>query len=174
MPVLYSPVGMAADRNYELLATSRKVVGGDANHEKKDMLVETLAFCQEEKGLILYGWCIMSNHIHFMASARDNNLSDILRDFKKYNGSKVTSAISKNPQESRKDWMIDIFKNAGKENSRNTVYQFWRQDNHPIECFSFDFTKQKLEYIHNNPVAAGIVFNPEDYCKPPVKCILRS
>ena len=99
------------------------------------MLVESLAFCQEEKGLILYGWCIMSNHIHFMASARDNNLSDILRDFKKYNGSKVTSAISKNPQESRKDWMIDIFKNAGKENSRNTVYQFWRQDNHPIECF---------------------------------------
>ena len=59
--------------------------------------------------------------------------------------------------------MIDIFKNAGKENSRNTVYQFWRQDNHPIECFSFDFTKQKLDYIHNNPVAAGIVFNPEYY-----------
>ena len=46
------------------------------------MLVESLAFCQEKKGLILYGWCIMSNHIHFMASARDNNLSDILATLK--------------------------------------------------------------------------------------------
>ena len=131
--------------------------------EYKDLLVESLAFCQEKKGLILYAWCIMSNHVHFMASAREHNLSDILRDFKKYTSTKVTSAIIKNPQESRKDWMVDIFKKAGKENSRNTVYQFWRQDNHPIECFSYDFTKQKLNYIHNNPVAAGIVFNPEDY-----------
>ena len=131
--------------------------------EYKDMLVESLSFCQEKKSLLLYAWCIMSNHIHFMASAQENNLSDILRDFKKYTSTQIIAAINKNQQESRRGWMIDIFKKAGKENSRNTVYQFWRQDNHPIECFSFDFTKQKLEYIHNNPVAAGIVANPEDY-----------
>jgi len=131
--------------------------------EYKDMLVESLSFCQENKGLILYGWCIMPNHVHFMASARDKNLSDILRDFKKYTSTQITSAILKNTQESRRNWMIDIFGKAGKENSRNTSYQFWRQDNHPIECFSFDFTKQKLDYIHNNPVEAGIVYNAEDY-----------
>ena len=131
--------------------------------EYKDILVESLSFCQEKKGLILYCWCIMSNHVHFMASAQNKNLSDILRDFKKFTSTQITTAILKNPQESRKNWMVDIFRNAAKENSRNTGYQFWRQDNHPIECFSFDFTKQKLDYIHNNPVAAGIVFNPEDY-----------
>jgi putative transposase len=131
--------------------------------EYKDVLIESLAFCQEKKGLVLYGWCIMSNHVHFMASAQNNNLSDILRDFKKYTSTQIVSSILKNQQESRKDWMMNIFEKAGRENSRNTGHQFWRQDNHPIECFSPDFTRQKMDYLHNNPVAAGIVFNPEDY-----------
>jgi len=48
-------------------------------------------------------------------------------------------------------------------NSRNTENQFWRQENAPIECYSPEFTVQKLNYIHNNPVAAGIVEKPIDY-----------
>jgi REP element-mobilizing transposase RayT len=34
------------------------------------MIIESLKFCQEEKGLLLHGWCIMSNHIHLIASAK--------------------------------------------------------------------------------------------------------
>jgi len=45
--------------------------------EYKDILVESLKYCQDQKGLILYGWVIMSNHVHFMASAADGNLSDV-------------------------------------------------------------------------------------------------
>ena len=59
--------------------------------------------------------------------------------------------------------MLEIFKEKGAENKRNTIYQFWQQDNRPMECFGLDFTKQKLDYIHNNPVAAGMVDRPEDY-----------
>ena len=59
--------------------------------------------------------------------------------------------------------MITIFREAGKQNSRNTDYQFWRQDNQPKECYSPEFTVQKLNYIHDNPVEAGIVDRPEDY-----------
>jgi len=59
--------------------------------------------------------------------------------------------------------MLSIFKNAGEANSRNTNYQFWRQDNQPKECYSPAFTIQKLNYIHNNPVEAGIVDKPEEY-----------
>jgi len=59
--------------------------------------------------------------------------------------------------------MLDIFKKAGSSNSRNTNYQFWQQDNHPKECDSGDFIDQKINYIHNNPVAAGLVDSPEYY-----------
>jgi len=59
--------------------------------------------------------------------------------------------------------MFTIFEKAGQQNSRNTKYQFWRQDNQPIEIFSKTFIDQKLNYLHQNPVVAGIVNHAEDY-----------
>ena len=59
--------------------------------------------------------------------------------------------------------MLKIFNEAGIANSRNKEYQFWRQDNHPIELYSAAFTKQKIDYIHENPVMAGIVDKAEEY-----------
>ena len=106
----------------------------------------------------------MSNHVHFILSAKQGfGLSNILRDFKKYTSDKVIKAIEQNPSESRKEWMLHLFKQAGKKNSRNNCYQFWQQDNHPIELSSNDMIDQKLGYIHNNPVKAGIVEKAEDY-----------
>ena len=59
--------------------------------------------------------------------------------------------------------MLELFRKAGAANSRNSEYQFWRQDNHPMELYSAAFIFQKLNYIHNNPVEAGIVDRPEHY-----------
>jgi REP element-mobilizing transposase RayT len=101
--------------------------------EYRDILIESLKFCQKEKGLLLHGWCIMSNHVHLIASARNENLSDILRDFKKFTSKRIISVIEKNEHESRKDWMLEIFLEQGSENVRNRTYQFWRQDNQPHE-----------------------------------------
>jgi putative transposase len=132
--------------------------------EYKDLILDSLRHCQKEKGLIIYSWVIMSNHVHFIFSAKEGyELSNILRDFKKHTSDKVIKAIEQNISESRKDWMLSLFKQAGKKNSRNSCYQFWQQDNHPIELNSNDMIDQKLEYIHNNPVKAGIVEKAEDY-----------
>ena len=59
--------------------------------------------------------------------------------------------------------MLSIFKNSGEYNSNNTEYQFWQQHNKPIELYSAHVIAQKLDYIHDNPVDAGIVENPEHY-----------
>lgn len=59
--------------------------------------------------------------------------------------------------------MLEIFKKAGAANSRNSTYQFWRQDNQQKELFSSEFTEQKINYIHHNPLEAGIVEKAEDY-----------
>jgi putative transposase len=132
--------------------------------EYKDILIDSLEYCQKEKGLLLYGWVIMSNHVHLIASSKDDYyLQDIVRDFKKFTSKEIIKAIEKNPQESRKEWMLATFKKAGEYNTNNTNYQFWRQDNMPIELFTPKVTQQKLDYIHNNPVEAGIVEKPEDY-----------
>lgn len=129
----------------------------------RDILLDSVRYCQKEKGLILHAWCVMSNHIHLIASAVNNNLSDILRDFKKFTSKEIIKAISNNEQESRREWMLEIFRKAGQENSRNHEFQFWRQENQPKEVYSSAFVFQKLNYIHNNPVEAGIVRKAEDY-----------
>jgi REP element-mobilizing transposase RayT len=129
----------------------------------RDILLDSIRHCQKEKGLLVHAWCIMSNHVHLVVSAINNDTSDILRDFKKFTSKQIIKTITENEQESRREWMIDLFKKAGSVNSRNSTYQFWQQDNQPKELFSEKFTNQKLDYVHNNPVEAGIVEKAEEY-----------
>src|SRR5215210_6875997 len=105
----------------------------------------------------------MSNPIHLIISAADGNLSNILRDFKKFTSKEIITAIESNKQESRRNWMLWIFRNAGEKNSRNKEYQFWQQDNHAIQLETVEFTLDKLNYMHNNPIKAGIVGKAEEY-----------
>jgi len=72
--------------------------------EYADIVVDSLRYCQKNKGLNnIYGWVIMSNHIHLIISCNDDfELSHTLRDFKKFTSSQIVDAIEKNNRESRK------------------------------------------------------------------------
>jgi REP element-mobilizing transposase RayT len=129
----------------------------------KDILISSLQHCQNHRGLNIHVWCIMSNHVHLIVSAKHNDTSEILRDFKKYTAKTIIKAIEANRQESRREWMLELFSRAGKKNSRNKNYQFWRQDYLTKDLFSERFTDQKLEYSHNNPVDAGLDIKSEEY-----------
>ena len=131
--------------------------------EYKKVAVESFDYCRKKKGLQLFGYVIMTNHIHLIARAKEGfRLSDIIRDYKKFTAHTLLAKISE-PQESRKDWMLKRFEFAAANHSRNSDYQMWSHENHAVELHSNDFIDQKLNYIHNNPVRAGIVFKPEDY-----------
>jgi len=104
----------------------------------------------------------MSNHIHLIIQAKEENLSDILRDFKKFTSKSILKAIQSAP-ESRREWMLARFKEATETHNRNKNYQFWQYGNHAEEVFSNKFMWSKLDYIHLNPVKAGIVSKAQDY-----------
>lgn len=128
-----------------------------------DIVVESLRYCIENKGLVLHAWVIMPNHVHLIVSrTSENSLSDIIRDLKKYTSKKVLQAID-SATESRRNWMLWIFGAAGVENPNNTNYQLWQQENHPIMLQHTKFTRQKLDYLHNNPVTAKLVDTAERY-----------
>ncbi|MCJ8165500.1 transposase [Pontibacter sp. E15-1] len=129
----------------------------------KEIVVDSLNYCIKHKGLEVYAWCIMSNHIHLIIGSETDNQSGIIRDLKKYTSKTILKAIADNPQESRKDWMLWMFERAGKQNTNNKTYQFWQQHNQPIELNSNFLLEQKVEYIHNNPIEAGFVRDPQDY-----------
>ena len=52
------------------------------------MIIDSLKHCQENKGLVIYAWCIMSNHLHLIISSKESNVSDVLGDFKKFTSKK--------------------------------------------------------------------------------------
>jgi putative transposase len=126
-------------------------------------IVDSCKFCQEKKGLEIYGWCIMPSHIHMIIGSKKNKLEDIVRDMKSYTSTTMKKLIQENSQESRKEWMIWMMERAGKKNGNNNDWQFWQEHNKPLEITSQEMFDKTLDYIHLNPVQAGFIARPEDW-----------
>ena len=122
----------------------------------RDEVIKCFDYCIKSKGMIVYGYVIMSNHIHMVVQSKDGKLSDLLRDFKKFTATSILNKIQNEP-ESRREWMLERFKLATQSHSRNKNYQFWQYGNHPEEIYTNKFMWSKLDYIHLNPVRAGLV-----------------
>jgi REP element-mobilizing transposase RayT len=131
--------------------------------EYMKIVLDSWKFCQEKKGLEIYGWCIMPSHVHMIIGSNKNKLEDIIRDMKSYTSTEMKKAISNNPQESRKEWIIWMCERAGRKNGNNNDWQFWQQHNKPLEIKDQEMFDKTLEYIHLNPVMAGFVTKPEDW-----------
>ncbi len=128
-----------------------------------DLIIDNLSFCQQEKGLEIFEYVIMTNHIHMISRGKDKPLSDIIRDFKTFTSKELYKLISSNPAESKRKWMIKIFQAHGKSNKLNKNFQIWQNLNSPTLLYNNNIIDQKTEYIHMNPVKAGFVSNPEEY-----------
>ena len=138
--------------------------------EYSQIVLNSWKFCQEKKGLEIYGWCIMPSHVHMIIGSNKNKLEDIVRDMKSYTSTALKKSIKENVQESRKEWLVWIacpdssgMERAGKKNGNNNDWQFWQQHNKPLEIKDQEMFDKMLEYIHLNPVMAGFVIKPEDW-----------
>lgn len=133
--------------------------------ELSEVIVSSLRHCQQKKGLQIYAWCLMPSHLHLVVSVSEGSsvtLSDVMRDFKKFTSKAIIKTITE-IAESRKEWLLRHFEYAGKFNPKIKDYKFWQDGLHPIELTSGKFIDQKINYIHQNPVEAGIVYRAEDY-----------
>jgi len=130
----------------------------------KDLFLESIAYCQKEKGLEIHAWCIMSSHVHLVFRSVEGQSPELLiGDLKRFTSRSIVQSIKENPKESRKEFLLDFFQKEAEKSLNVNRYQFWRHDNKPIELWSNKVIKQKIDYIHDNPVEAGIVFKAEDY-----------
>jgi len=131
------------------------------NH--RDLLINSLKYCIKNKGLNIYAYCIMTNHIHMIASTDEPfELKDTIRDFKKHTTKKLLFQITNEP-ESRREWILEALSKNAKESSKHQNYKLWQTGNHAIEVFSPKFTWDKINYIHNNPVETNLVQLPEHW-----------
>ena len=128
----------------------------------RDIVIDSLKYCQSNKGLEVYAFVIMSNHIHLLIRSDIGKLSDTIREFKSFTAKQILLAID-TEMESRREWMLNLFEFAAKQHKRNEKYQIWTHENHAELIYSDKFIFQKISYIHDNPLRAGIVENSEDY-----------
>ena len=128
----------------------------------RDAIIESLCYCVKNKGMIIYGYVIMTNHIHLIIQSENNELSDLIRDFKKFTAKRTLDLLQNSP-ESRREWILERFHKATLSHNRNKNYQVWQSGNHAEEIYSENFLWSKLDYIHLNPVRAGIVRKASDY-----------
>ena len=134
-----------------------------SREQYKELFLESLKYCQQKKGMVLHAWVIMTNHVHLIISSISNKLEHVVRDLKKFTSKQISKAIKENNAESRKEWMLNIFSYTGKNNNNNKEFQFWKQDYHPIELDTPEKMKQRLDYLHENPVRGGLVWEPWHY-----------
>ncbi len=127
----------------------------------RDILFDSINYCQKHKGLRVYGWCLMTNHIHLLITSEKLSIPETVRDLKKYTAKKIFKEISENRRESRRAWLLNQFAFAGTLSKQQ--FKFWKDGYYPTECAYHSIFKQKLDYIHYNPVKAGFVLEPEHW-----------
>ncbi len=131
----------------------------------RDIVLESWRYCAEHKGLQIWGYVIMPNHLHMITSTTAPfRLEDVMRDFKAHTARKFLEVLhNKRQPESRREWLLYLFEYFARPHGQKQLHQLWQHDNHPIELFTEAVTIQKLRYIHQNPVRAGWVTRPEDW-----------
>ena len=71
----------------------------------KEEILKSIRYCQAKKGLDLYGWCIMTSHVHLIIGTKGNPLQNIMRDLKRHTSETLHKCIQANSSESRREWM---------------------------------------------------------------------
>ena len=127
------------------------------------ILEESVSYCRKEKGMEVFAYCFMPSHVHFVFRSDNDDPSGLLRDFKGYTSRRMLIAIEENSSESRKEWLLYMMEKAAEKKSNVRKRQFWQQHNKPIELWSSKVIKQKIDYIHNNPVKQGFVTDAVDW-----------
>jgi len=125
-----------------------------------EIIKDSLKYCIDNKGLVLYEYVFMTNHIHLIARANEESkgLDSIIRDFKRFTTQKIKKLFEKD----NRKYILRLIKNSLKRKKRSE-FQIWQRENYPEEIYSDDFCNTKIEYIWHNPVKEGYVLKPEDW-----------
>lgn len=151
------------DKAYFITITTVSWVDVFTRLNHKTSIIDSLRYCQQQKGLEIYAYVLMPSHLHMICRAKQGfELANIIRDFKKFTSKKIIQNIQVEP-ESRREWLLNIFSKACEHLKRDQEFKVWQDGYHAEEISSNSFIYQKLNYIHNNPVKDKIVEKPEDY-----------
>jgi putative transposase len=124
-----------------------------------DPIVESLRFCRKDKGLQLFAFVVMPNHVHLIAAAGEQ-LHSMMRDFKRFTSRSIHDRLKADGRETILNWLERAVQRARRQRGE---FGLWQDGFRPEALYSTAVFQQKLDYLHQNPVRKGLVQRPEDW-----------
>lgn len=121
------------------------------------IVTDSLEYCRTHKGLKIHAWVILDNHLHAIVAAPD--LPRVIADFKRHTARALTTQL----RAEECDWLLHLLRQWRPGYKTESDLQFWQEGFHPQALMSDEVMEQKLTYLHNNPVARGLVAAPEHW-----------
>ena len=121
------------------------------------LVIDSWKFLIEQRRIVLFGWVLMENHVHWVAQADD--LGNQIHDFKAFTAKKILDRL-------RLDDEASVLRRLGSGSIArrgDRTHQFWEEGSHPQALISDAMMPQKLEYIHDNPIKRGYVDQPQHW-----------
>ena len=116
--------GIIQDEVYFITTTVVNWIDIFTRPKYKHIVLESLDYCRQHKGLIIYAWVLMSNHLHaIVRSESDESVADIMRDFKKHTSKRIIAELQDDMQESRREWMLSQFGFAAANDTKTSKYR---------------------------------------------------
>jgi len=122
-----------------------------------NVLVDAIKFYQSKKRLEIFAYVILPNHFHLIV--KSNELMQSMKLIKMYSAKEIIKLLTKE----KKNYLLKIFQINKKSYKTKSNYQVWQEGYKPKEIFGYKMLKQKIEYIHLNPVKKGLVTEPSDW-----------
>ena len=152
-----------ADKHAVYFTTSTVVGWADVftRDVYREIVLGSIRFCQQNQGLLVHAWVLMTNHLHMICSFNGKQEPAlVIKNMKSFTAIKLIDAFINNPKESRREYLLNIFETKGKKSSSNFRFKFWEHENHPVILDNDMVFNQRLNYLHSNPVTSGFVTEP--------------
>ena len=128
--------------------------------ETCDVIIDSLSYCRKHKGLHVFAYVIMPIHFHGIVSAeKAEDLPGVMRDLKRHTSRELVRVL----QSSSWELPLRAFKKAAEVAHRESEQKVWQDEFHPIAIFTERVFREKMDYIHANPVRKGLVRQPSDW-----------
>jgi REP element-mobilizing transposase RayT len=119
-----------------------------------EIVFDSWRFLQRERGVRIFGYVVLENHLHWIAAADD--LSEKIGRFKSFTARRIIEELERRGFSTLLE-ELQFFKLRHKTDQ---AHQFWQEGNHPQQIKNEEMMRQKLEYMHNNPLRRGYVDDP--------------
>ena len=151
---------LEADKPHFLTCTVLEWLPVFTRPDAVQILLDSWLYQRKHGGLQLYGYVIMENHLHFIAQAP--RLDRCLMSFKSFTAARLIKLLEAH----RAERLLQGLRSAKPAHKRDREYQFWQEGSHAEMVFSYAMMREKLDYIHYNPVKRGYVDAPEHWRYP--------